>query len=101
MWRPATMGRSAPQGNPHVQVPQSHCTRAGLADRRLRRDLYERVGRLVSRDAAGAFSVSPRRVALTFTRTQRFTAHGPGSAGVIWFVDGVQGGTPASGTITS
>ncbi len=49
----------------------------------------------------GELSVSPRRVALTFTRRQHFTAHGPGSAGVIWFVDGVQGGTAVSGLITS
>ena len=48
-----------------------------------------------------ALSVTPRRVALTFTRTQRFTAHGTGSAGVRWRVDGVPGGTAASGRITA
>ena len=47
-----------------------------------------------------AFSVSPRAVALTFTRTQQFTAQGAGGA-VTWSVDGVVGGNSSSGTITS
>jgi hypothetical protein len=44
------------------------------------------------------FMVSPRVTALTFTRTQQFTASG---TGVIWSVDGVGGGSAASGTITA
>jgi hypothetical protein len=42
-------------------------------------------------------SISPRVTDLTFTRTQQFTA----TAVVNWLVDGVLGGSPASGTITS
>jgi len=46
---------------------------------------------------ADTISVSPRTAALTSTRTQQFTA----SVGnVTWSVDGVAGGSPASGTIT-
>ena len=44
------------------------------------------------------FSVSPRVTALTFTRTQQFTAS---SGSVTWSVDGVAGGTASSGTITT
>src|SRR5882762_10354968 len=42
-------------------------------------------------------SVSPRVVALTFTRTQQFTTNG---GSVTWLVDGVPGGSGALGTIT-
>jgi hypothetical protein len=42
-------------------------------------------------------SISPRVADLTFTRTQQFTA----SALASWLVDGVVGGSAASGTITS
>jgi hypothetical protein len=44
------------------------------------------------------FSLSPRVAVLTFTRTQQFTAS---IGGAIWSVDGVVGGTAASGTITA
>jgi chitodextrinase len=44
------------------------------------------------------FSVTPRVAALTFTRTQQFTAS---SGSVTWSVDGVAGGSVSSGTITS
>ena len=40
---------------------------------------------------------SPRAAALTSTRTQQFTAS---SSGVLWAVDGLAGGSAASGTIT-
>jgi chitodextrinase len=43
-------------------------------------------------------SVSPRVAALTFTRTQQFTAVG---GSVNWSVDGLAGGSAASGTITA
>jgi len=43
------------------------------------------------------FQVTPRVVALTFQQTQLFTASGS----VNWSVDGVTGGTAASGTITA
>jgi hypothetical protein len=46
-----------------------------------------------------ALTVSPRIAALTFTRTQQFTASLSGS--VTWLVDGVVGGSSTSGTITS
>jgi hypothetical protein len=42
--------------------------------------------------------VSPRVAALTFTRTQQFTAS---ASPVTWSVDGVTSGTTSSGTITS
>src|SRR5437899_790336 len=42
-------------------------------------------------------SVSPRVVALTFTRTQQFTING---GSVTWLIDGVPGGSGALGTIT-
>ncbi len=47
---------------------------------------------------ASSLSISPRAVALTFTRTQQFTAN---STGVTWSVDGVAGGSTATGTITT
>ena len=43
------------------------------------------------------FQVTPRVVALTFQQTQQFTASGS----VTWSVDGVAGGSAASGTITA
>jgi len=42
-------------------------------------------------------SISPRTAALTFTRTQQFTTN---SNDVVWLVDGVEGGSISSGTIT-
>ena len=44
------------------------------------------------------FSVSPRVAALTFTRTQQFTAS---SGSVTWSVDGVTGGSATLGTISA
>jgi hypothetical protein len=44
------------------------------------------------------FSVSPRAVALTLTRTQQFRTN---EGSVTWLVDGVRGGSEALGTITS
>jgi len=44
------------------------------------------------------FSISPRVAALTFTRTQQFTAN---FGNVTWLVDGVVGGSASSGTVTS
>ncbi|MEK7314842.1 MAG: LamG-like jellyroll fold domain-containing protein [Candidatus Eisenbacteria bacterium] len=43
-------------------------------------------------------TIAPTVAALTFTRTQQFTANSPS---VVWLVDGVVGGTAAAGTITS
>ena len=51
--------------------------------------------------AYSGFSISPHVATLTFTRTQQFTATGPGSASVFWSVDGSVGGTASSGTITT
>jgi hypothetical protein len=42
-------------------------------------------------------SISPHNATLTFTRTQQFTS----GAGVTWSVDGVAGGSSATGTISS
>src|SRR4029077_15403924 len=42
-------------------------------------------------------SVSPRVVALTFTRTQQFTTNG---GSVSWLVDGVSGGSGGLGKLT-
>jgi hypothetical protein len=44
------------------------------------------------------FCISPRFAALTFTRTQQFTAS---SGGATSSVDGVIGGSATSGTITA
>ena len=44
------------------------------------------------------FSVIPRVAALTYTRTQQFTASAPG---VTWAVDGIVAGSSSLGTITS
>ena len=46
------------------------------------------------------FSVSPRTTVVTYTQTQQFTATS-GFGTVTWLVDGVVGGSPASGTITT
>ena len=43
------------------------------------------------------FAVTPRVAVLTFTQPQQFTASGS----VTWSVDGVVGGSPSAGTITS
>jgi len=49
-------------------------------------------------------SVSPKRAAITTSQTQQFTAtvvNDPANRGVTWAVDGNNGGTTTSGTITS
>ena len=46
------------------------------------------------------FSVSPRAAVVTLTQTQQFTATS-GFGSVTWLVDGVVGGSPSSGTITT
>ncbi|MGB8887736.1 MAG: Ig-like domain-containing protein [Candidatus Korobacteraceae bacterium] len=46
------------------------------------------------------FSVRPRAAVVTFTQTQQFTATS-GFGTVTWSVDGVVGGSPATGTITT
>jgi hypothetical protein len=51
----------------------------------------------LSGTGAGGLTVTPRVTALTFTRTQQFTA----ASGVTWSVDGIAGGSPSSGTITT
>ena len=51
--------------------------------------------------ATTAFTVSPNNVVLTFTRTQQYTAQGPGGGSVTWRVDGVAGGSAGTGTITT
>ena len=48
--------------------------------------------------ATAGFGISPHVVTLTLTQTQQFTAN---STGVTWSVDGVAGGSPTTGTITS
>jgi len=48
--------------------------------------------------AVTPIAVSPQATALTFTRTQQFTTT---ITGVTWSVDGIAGGTTASGTITT
>lgn len=45
-------------------------------------------------------TIAPRNTVLTFTQTQQFTATG-GTGTVTWSVDGIQGGTSSSGTITT
>ena len=47
---------------------------------------------------AGSLAISPRTAALTFTRSQQFTAN---ATGVSWSVDGVVGGSATSGTIST
>ncbi|MGH9546091.1 MAG: hypothetical protein ACRD23_12855 [Terriglobales bacterium] len=47
-------------------------------------------------------TLSPHYSAVTTSQAQTFTASSSGSTGTLsWFVDGVQGGTSASGTIAS
>ena len=48
--------------------------------------------------ATAGFGISPHVVTLTLTQTQQFTAN---STGVTWSVDGVAGGSPTTGTVTS
>jgi len=53
---------------------------------------------IVSLSGVGTgFAVTPRVAVLTFTQPQQFSANG----GVTWSVDGVVGGSPSAGTITS
>jgi len=47
---------------------------------------------------AQPLTISPGVAALTFTRTWQFTAS---AGGVLWYVDGVQGGAPSTGTIST
>jgi chitodextrinase len=49
-------------------------------------------------EATATFAISPQVAALTFTRTQQFTAD---VGGVTWSVDGVVGGSASAGTITA
>jgi hypothetical protein len=48
----------------------------------------------------GGLSITPRTAVLTLSQTQPFTAGGSGSGSVVWSVDAVLDGSPASGTIT-
>ena len=48
--------------------------------------------------ATAGFGINPHVATLTLTQTQQFTAN---STGVTWSVDGVAGGSPTTGTITS
>jgi hypothetical protein len=49
---------------------------------------------------SAGFSVSPRAAVVTFTQTQQFNAT-QGFGTVTWSVDGIVGGSPAVGTITT
>jgi chitodextrinase len=51
--------------------------------------------------AGAGFSISPRAIALTSALTQQFIATGGGPASLTWSVDGIQGGTAATGTVTT
>jgi chitodextrinase len=57
------------------------------------------IGLTGSGTTAASLSIAPRTSALTFTRTQQFTASNA-SGSVTWKVDGAAGGSSASGTIT-
>ena len=54
-----------------------------------------------SASASTALTISPATAVLTFSRTQQYSVQGPGSGSASWLVDGVAGGTAATGTITS
>jgi chitodextrinase len=47
------------------------------------------------------FSIAPQTIVVTPGHTQQFTVSGPGSSSVVWSVDGVPGGSAATGTITT
>jgi chitodextrinase len=47
------------------------------------------------------FSITPRTAVLTPANTQQFAVSGAGSTSVVWSVDGVAGGSAATGTITT
>ena len=49
----------------------------------------------------GGFSLSPGTIALTSSLTQQFSVTGGGAAPLTWSVDGVQGGSATTGTITA
>jgi chitodextrinase len=51
--------------------------------------------------AGTGFSLSPGTIALTSSLTQQFSVTGGGAAPLVWSVDGVQGGTATTGTITA
>jgi hypothetical protein len=57
--------------------------------------LYSNVASVTT---GAGLSLSPRVTVLTFTQTQQFTALG---TGLTWFVDGVAGGSPSSGTVSN
>ena len=73
-------------GEQHVQLPRP-CHRRGSGDL----GPYSNTA-----TATTAFTVSPNNAVLTFTRTQQYTAQGPGSGSVTWLVDGVAGGNSSS-----
>ncbi len=68
---------------------------AALTQSQIQTDMTTPIG-----SGGGPFSITPKAAALTFTRTQQFTAQG-GSGSVTWSVDGVAGGNSSSGTITN
>ena len=45
------------------------------------------------------FTITPQTSVLVTPRTQQFTVSGTGGAGVVWSVDGITGGTAATGTM--
>jgi hypothetical protein len=51
--------------------------------------------------AAAAAGVTPRRASITVSQSQQFTATFPAGGGANWSVDGVAGGNPTVGTISS
>ena len=52
-------------------------------------------------EAYTGLAVVPRATTLTFTGTQQFGVIAAGTGGVLWFIDGIAGGTATTGTITS
>jgi chitodextrinase len=56
--------------------------------------------RITLSGSGGSLSIAPRTSVLTPNLAQQFTTAG-GTSGVTWSVDGVQGGSAASGTITA
>ena len=86
----------------HLQRHQRHCKQHATATASVPPTPPATSARTPTRQRPPPRSRCRRTTAvLTFTRTQQYTAQGPGSGSVTWLVDGVAGGTAGSGTITS
>jgi chitodextrinase len=91
----------APTGSCSITVTFTPTVAGSRAASIVISDNAEGTPHTISLTGVGAgFSISPRTTAITSALTQQFTTTGGGSGSMTWSVDGVNGGTASTGTIT-